>query len=463
LKKKLLILAAAAAALVLTLAIVSIASALHGGWDFNNETGNACASCHRVHTAAGPQLLKEQSAYLLCWSCHGDTNSGHGKDLNPWAGKNLDPGKVGEPNPDYLKPNNGGTMSPLWGATSQHTVQGLYLWEPAKVDPLGNNIDDPAFFNHTKTKFGDESMGLSGSNPITGVAMTADSIAWGGASSGKGLVGKLECVSCHDPHGSTNARHLRDSHDGSGDPLSSWSSARSQFGETDVDGDGTIDKSLPFQDHLVLETSSGYKGSDAGSVNTPGVLNYTAGMRDFCAACHKSYLTKSQSGHTPSSDNTGIYVNGPSTQITADMIFRATSTDPVKDTTLWDGVVYRHATSIDFEATLAARYPGEWTAAPDQGADDFINKPGGVSLRFAASSVDDQTRTEFVCTTCHFAHGTTANLTGRGSAPYSYASTWAGPAGDSALLVLNGRQVCFACHMEAKMKVGTIDGGTIEH
>jgi len=135
---------------------VSANNGPHGGYTL---TTAACAGCHRAHTAAGTDLLKETNVYALCISCHnGDfatTDVQHGRRTGDSA------------------PLNGGgfELANAKAVTSSHTVEGL-----------------------------------GGSSGL--------GTAWGGASSGQGVSGTLECVSCHNPHGTTNYRILRDSANG---------------------------------------------------------------------------------------------------------------------------------------------------------------------------------------------------------------------------------------------------------
>ncbi len=64
------------AGLILAFATTGLALANggpHGGY---TPTTDACAGCHRAHTATGPNLLMVSSGYDLCISCHGATGTG---------------------------------------------------------------------------------------------------------------------------------------------------------------------------------------------------------------------------------------------------------------------------------------------------------------------------------------------------------------------------------------------------
>ena len=136
----------------------------HGGY---TATTDACASCHRAHTATGPKLLVQSSTYNLCISCHG--SAGTGADTNVEDGFFLSTrssSTTGTANTTDNAPLLGGGFVNYKGAavTSKH-------------DPDGTL-----------------------------------SAAWGnGVARGStaNLASALTCASCHDPHGSNNYRIIK--------------------------------------------------------------------------------------------------------------------------------------------------------------------------------------------------------------------------------------------------------------
>lgn len=131
----------------------------HGGFTLTTGT---CAGCHRAHTAVGEMLLKAESIYGLCTTCHAgtaQTDVVHG--VQTGTGRSL----------------NGGGFEQATGevVTSSHTVAGLRV----------NGF------------------------PAGGIG-TAWGSQDGSGDAGVGVSGTLECTSCHNPHGSTNYRILND-------------------------------------------------------------------------------------------------------------------------------------------------------------------------------------------------------------------------------------------------------------
>lgn len=157
-----------ALALLCMLAITGIASANggpHGGY---TPSTDACAGCHRAHTAIGPNLLVQTSTYALCMSCHGST--GTGADTNVEDGFFLStrsPSTTGTANTADNAPLLGGGFVNYRGlaVTSNHDATGASgnaAWGNGVLRGVTAAITDPQF----------------------------------------------NCASCHDPHGSPNYRIL---------------------------------------------------------------------------------------------------------------------------------------------------------------------------------------------------------------------------------------------------------------
>jgi len=159
-----------AVALVLAFAgSVSANGGPHGGY---TATTDACAGCHRAHTAVGPNLLVQTSTYALCISCHGSTGSG--ADSNVIDGIWLEGRNASDTTGDA---NTAINASLLGGGFS--------------------------FYNTIAT---------TSSHDMTGAGNTL--LAWGNGATNRGtqvaISGvQFNCASCHDPHGSPNYRIVK--------------------------------------------------------------------------------------------------------------------------------------------------------------------------------------------------------------------------------------------------------------
>ncbi|MEN8173254.1 MAG: cytochrome c3 family protein [Chloroflexota bacterium] len=164
-KKTLIALVLVTALLIVLSTTVLANGGPHGGY---SATTDACAGCHRAHTASGPRLLTEASTFDLCMSCHGNTQTGATTNvvdgvLEATAGSNT--------GTDL----NGGGFTNFAGAgtTSTHDVSGTV------TDAWGNGVNRGV------------SAAMSGGDA-------------------------LDCGSCHDPHGSSNYRIIKETINGVG-------------------------------------------------------------------------------------------------------------------------------------------------------------------------------------------------------------------------------------------------------
>ncbi|MCL5960126.1 MAG: hypothetical protein M1358_12580, partial [Chloroflexi bacterium] len=232
-KKALLILGGV---MLLTLGAVGMASANagpHGNYGGGSSSPDGCAGCHRAHTAIGPYLLAAANPDALCEMCHGATGTTDVFD-----------GILTSNNATL----NGGGFDRMGGTTTS----GTNVASRHDVEGVGGGTGE----------------------------------AWGSNSSGRGVTGVLECINCHNPHGSTNYRILTDAslpYSGTSESIK-W-----------VSGSAGL---LYWQDSQVLArsdqptTTAKYApGSWAALSNT----YYTMGINNFCATCHKQYVAYSGS------------------------------------------------------------------------------------------------------------------------------------------------------------------------
>ena len=144
----------------------------HGGF---TPMTDACAGCHRAHTATNPNLLMVNTDDL-CMSCHGATGSG--------ANTNVDDGL-------YLSSRDDGAGDFDEGAANT----------PDNAPLLGGG-----FVNYRGTA-------VTSAHAIDGTI----TMAWGnGVDRGElgALTEGMTCASCHDPHGSSNYRIINEAING---------------------------------------------------------------------------------------------------------------------------------------------------------------------------------------------------------------------------------------------------------
>lgn len=138
----------------------------HGG--FNTPTTDSCAGCHRAHTSVEQNLLMVSTANL-CESCHGTIASG--ADTNVWDGvyAGLDP-------------------------VAENPVEGT----------VNHGLKGGGFVNALM----DTSLSGSAVSAATTSAHTFDGsqvTSWGSGAigSGAGQAIRMDCASCHNPHGNS--------------------------------------------------------------------------------------------------------------------------------------------------------------------------------------------------------------------------------------------------------------------
>ncbi len=157
--------------------------AIHGGYLADTD---ACAGCHRAHTATsavtwidttgvrrnallvGPPTTQ---VYIFCYVCHSSGAPGAATDVEGGVLDSTSPGGAVE-----------GAQQGDLSAINQ-TLNG------GGFELLGNDINRPSTSTHE----------------VKGAAWQA----WGKDSNIAGYI-FMDCVSCHDPHGSSNYRILKD-------------------------------------------------------------------------------------------------------------------------------------------------------------------------------------------------------------------------------------------------------------
>jgi predicted CXXCH cytochrome family protein len=223
---------------------VSANSGPHGGY---TATTDACAGCHRAHTAAAAGLLVN-SVPNLCFTCHGSTATGADTNVT-----------------DGLYEGTGGGNLLAGGFTnyqgvpvsSTHSVNGTWQKAWGSGIPWTGMYYNPGCAGcHTEEGYG-----------IWGREFTLDPLILTFPSRGQNIMMDLTCTSCHDPHGGRNYRVLQQRlHP------------------------PTIQQEDP--PGYVLVTSNEVGGQNP---NLPGYVpnyvdpKYQLGLGDWCTGCHFTY------------------------------------------------------------------------------------------------------------------------------------------------------------------------------
>jgi hypothetical protein len=419
-KRLVLVLAIAVTAALLLFPGIAFANfAIHGGYAMDTD---ACAGCHRAHTSISSVTWADNTPaanthsallvsnatqiYEFCYACHDD--SGQGADTNVQSGI-YDGSLYGTHNAAL----NGGGFDAVGGdltkpITSTHMIAGSW-------GAYGG---------------GQSSMGTVGA--------TGDII---GQQVGAGNTIEMTCASCHDPHGSSNYRLLKDVVNGNTVGGYPDGVNPAPFVSSDETGypngtDGTIVGWLKHDaGHAQMvgytpNYTTPMYAKPTTSAASPGAPDPLQGMSGWCAGCHSVYL---ETG-TPHSFETSYNANDG-----------------------WGfGSRHRHPINISISVGYGGSAAGQTLTASLTPAPNIplpLAHPAGHG-----SGVATNTSTDWIdCMTCHVAHGTSSVMTGwanvadatnlqPNSGTIVNGSGGVQPTGDSALLRLSQRGVCEVCH-----------------
>jgi hypothetical protein len=417
-----MILAALVVAVVVVMAPgVAMANySIHGGYEMDTD---ACAGCHRAHTAASPITWEntdgvQKSALLVstaatidefCYTCHGAGMLG--ADTNVWDG--------------VFEANDGADLE-----------------NDRKYNTAGETLNgggfDPVMF------------------PTQHYASGVDWVAYGAGPTGRdGIISTggeqvyISCGVCHDVHGSSNYRLLKDTVAGIaplGGPaaiaVGGYIPVPTPENPTPTPWVISAEEGYPTGGWLLHEPGAVQVAGYFPDYTTPrykkppidtatGLPDATKGISAWCAACHTQYNTAATNPVTGTSYQTAVY-----------------------DANDGFGLVTRH------------RHPVNVPLGNYLGARDLLLAPTDPTLRLPlandgfADSLTNELTDWLDCLTCHVAHGSGASMTGYAAVadstdpmPDSSYGLVPGdglgsvPPGDgNALLRMDDRGVCEACH-----------------
>lgn len=374
---------------------------VHGNYTMDTD---ACAGCHRAHTGASSitwtdGLGAQQSAllfspatevYEFCYTCHDAT--GQGADTNVQEGI-----YEGTLYGTQFAALNGGGFEAV-GATQ--TITSTHQYNGASWGAWGGGI------------YGAEAAGATGRLV--------------GFDRGQGERIKMDCSSCHDVHGSSNYRILKDevfgNRRGGYEPPAAADPDPTPWVNSVEPGYplGGFRLHQPYPGYTPNYTTPMYAKGTYDGVYLPSIEATAKGMSGWCSGCHVVYMSQESTYDANASDF-----------------------DPA---------------SGGNELTLRHRHPmnSELTAFQGPRPLNFNTRlPLAHDVAEVGAPVNEMT--DWIeCLTCHRAHGTSAIMTGYADVEFTYdpvpdSDSGGVPPGNEAgdastLLRENNRYVCEACH-----------------
>lgn len=374
--------------------------AIHGNYAADTD---ACAGCHRAHTAQSPiawtdawsepggnALLLTRSTTMeqFCYTCHGPNAPGAATDVDQGE---LDAGPIMRAEVvagEGLNLNGGGfTSFQGRSVTSKHSANGA-----------------------------------------TG------GIAWGAGSAGPGRMMTLDCSSCHDPHGTSNYRLLKDRVNG-------YDVGGYLGGPADVDPTPTPhvlsnEQGFPLEGFRLHREYPDYRPNYtvaryARPLGNDGDPAAHMGMTGWCTACHEQYALEASAYDHGDGTGGGIHYRHPTN---------------VPLSNWYSGGAPRGDRALIFNPRAWRQLGAGYVDLPLE--HNPVIESGPFAAGYQTNSADD-----FIgCLTCHRAHGTSAAMSGYSNVADSTQpapNTGGGgvpPTGDSALLRADNRGVCERCH-----------------
>jgi predicted CXXCH cytochrome family protein len=434
---------------LLVLALVTTAMADNGPHGSFTATTDACAGCHRVHSAQyGSNSLLKTDPESLCLGCH----DGSG------AATNVEDGVYVVPLHSGWGSSEGTIGASLFGGGFENALMATAWSGATTANPAFNAVSRPTTSHHN--------IGTAGTIWGSGAVNTANGSM------------TLECTACHDPHGGAgwnvyNAqipnlpstttvakvpsyRLLRWQPQGSGGftpPTSSvnWSGgafpSNGQSGNSAQTGWLVPDKFSGPEWYTIGTTGAfalgDYNAGNADNVYKPTNFDYVPAAVNtafFCAQCHDRYFNNSRLRNaTDVSMFCGHPLNGTTPPYTGSPLFLPYLPDA-------DGVApWIHpvdsARCEPVVSTTTGLITG-WGDNGDGGDQTYKYRHSSGDIRLSmdgATSIGSGTSVSRSCVACHVAHGTAAQMT-------AFAASETLAANSSILLRMDNRSVCLRCH-----------------
>lgn len=400
----------------------------HGGYALDTD---ACAGCHRAHTSFSTLTWEDvggndHSALLVssattmeefCYACHGADAPG----------------------------------------ASTNVEEGVFDSGPSGEDgvAIGGGI-----LYQTNSTFNADLNGGAFANASSVHDMDAGSVTdpmWGSGMSGT-QGNNLTCTGCHDVHGSSNYRLLKDALPGdtvggydandvpqpyvfsSEEGYPAGPSLDAVFGGWLKHQPGSAQMAAYRPNYTNEEyqwaAPAGYSGTEKRSIST------------WCSGCHDGYNNRNDVELGATMDYDQFESSGITTRTAAGTLTASGGTEV--------GAMARHRHPVDTAVWTVTTANGWGTDAITSTVIPLEKRPAAAEPRGTWTTQD-----YMGCLTCHVAHGTAVTMTGWANARLVYSTsavnTWsvepttAAPAGvnpnvSSSLLRANNRGVCERCH-----------------
>jgi predicted CXXCH cytochrome family protein len=351
---------------------------------------DSCAGCHRAHSAQGEFLLIGASGPALCLTCHGAAGIGATTDVA--TGIQYTPAA-----PDGT--GRGVALGALRGGgfvqariASAAAVRVAYL--------SGTSVRQ-----NGKVPAGAASNVTSAHMPnVDGVVGEGDGVAWGnGPNSAVAYAGpavKVECTTCHNPHGNGQYRILNPIPDPAASGTDVFVPAATSAPVTDA----ALPPAGDARNYTIIQTNGG-SGTLLASQVTALALPATAG--DYWRRKVPWNGTTGTSNDAPNALSATFYTQISTWCLTCHTRYLSAGWDVPENDAIYK---YRHSSNA----------------------------------------------TSRNCITCHVSHGSNAQMTGAYSSTLANPGGTTAPVGDSRLLKVDNRGTCQMCHEPT----GTITAGT---